>query len=145
LTIVLMLLCAPLVAPARAQEHADAKTARIMETARQAIGPISPEQHRKACRAETKENEIIVCAPDDKEFRVKSSNELDPTSRQATRDGVPRAPDLAPKYGGSSVMRACLLPPCPPPAMYMIDLKALPETPPGSDAEKVGNGEMRRR
>lgn len=133
--------------PTRAQDGVDTSTEEVMERARQAIGPISPEQQRKACRNQETDGEIIVCAPGDadKQFRVQSSSELDPTSRQATRDGVPRAPDLAPRYGGVTVARACFLPPCPPPKMYMIDLGSIPETPAGSDAEKVAKGEMRAR
>jgi len=138
--------------PASAQDSAesqngpDTTTARVLDNARTAIGPISPEQRAKACRAETREGEIVVCAPGNgDEFRIKSETELDPTSRRATRDGRPRAPDLAPKYQGVKVLTACLVPPCPPPPMYMINLADIPETPKGSDAEKVAKGEMRDR
>jgi hypothetical protein len=143
---ILPALGAQFLATAHGQVGADAAASRAIETARQAIGPISSEQRLKACRAVSKEDEIVVCAPDDgAQWRVQSSNEVDPTSRQATRDGVPRAPDLAPKYGGVHILAACLLPPCPPPPMYMIDLSSIPETPRGSDAEKVAQGEMRDR
>jgi hypothetical protein len=128
---------------APAQDAPDATTAEVMARARAAVGPVSPEQRRRQCAAQDKQGDIVVCAPgDDKEFRVKSSSELDPNSRQATRTGVPRAPDLAPKYPGVAVMKACFIPPCPKPPMYMIDLSSIKETPKGSDAEKVANGEM---
>jgi hypothetical protein len=144
LAIVLVLLGAPLLAPARAQESVDAKAAQVMENARKAIGPISPEERRKACRAQTKENEIVVCAPDDKEFRVQSTNEVDPTSRQATRDGMPHAPKLDGEPCDIKLI-TCFGLGRAREAMIMIDLGSIPETPPGSDAEKIGNGEMRRR
>jgi hypothetical protein len=38
------------------------------------------------------------------------------------------------------VARGCFIPPCPPPKALMIDLKAIPEAPPGSDADRVGRG-----
>ena len=66
-------------------------------------------------------------------------------SVQSTNDGLPRAPDLAPKYPGVVVARGCFIPPCPPPPMIFIDVKALPEAPPGSDADLIAKGEMKER
>ena len=34
----------------------------------------------------------------------------------------------------------CIVPPCPPPPVYMIDVTALPEAPPGSDADRIARG-----
>ena len=125
----------------RAQGAPDDKTVQVMATARTAIGPISPEQARKACQAQDKQDDIVVCAQvDSKEFRVPSSAEFDPTSRAATRTGVPRAPKfdgdacdikLITCFGFGKTRK-----------MYLIDLAAIPPTPVGSDAEKVANGEM---
>jgi hypothetical protein len=85
--------------------------------------------------------EIVVCAPrDPEEHRYPGREQLE--SVQSTRDGIPRAPDLAPHYPGVVVARGCFIPPCPPPPMIFIDVKALPEAPPGSDADKVAKGEM---
>lgn len=127
---------------ALAQDATDAKTTQVLETAREAIGPISPEQRRKACRAQTVENEIVVCAPDDgKEWRI--TPEEDTTSRQATRTGVPRAPKLDGEACDTKLITCMGFGKAR--KIYFVDLKSIPETPKGSDAEKVANGEMRDR
>ena len=41
---------------------------------------------------------------------------------------------------GVTAARGCFIPPCPPPPALIIDVAALPEAPPGSDAERVGRG-----
>ena len=127
----------------RAQEAAvDAKTAEVISRARSAIGPVSPEQQRRACLAQDKSGDIVVCAPGDgKEFRVQSSSELDPNSRQATRTGVPRAPKLD-KDACDTRQITCFGFGRQRTPMYMIDLSTIGETPKGSDAEKVAKGEM---
>ena len=89
--------------------------------------------------------EIIVCRrkPDTGTF-----DKEDWESRYAdrTRDkDDPRAPDVEgrnviPMVGVSVVFKGCFIPPCPPPLAYMIDFSSLPETPPGSDADRVGRG-----
>ena len=125
----------------RAQGEPDDKTVQVMATARAAVGPISPEQARKACQAQDKEGEIVVCAQvDSKEFRVPSGAEFDPNSRAAMRTGVPRAP----KFDGEAcdVKLITCLGFGKTRKLYLIDLAAIPETPAGSDAEKVANGEM---
>lgn len=86
-------------------------------------------------------SEIVVCAPRDPEqHRYPGRDQLE--SVQSTRDGIPRAPDFVPKYPGVVVARGCFIPPCPPPKMIFIDVKALPEAPAGSDAAKIATGEM---
>lgn len=110
---------------------------QVIDQAKDAYGPPPP---KGACKP-GKPGEIVVCGGDEdqSQFRVKSSGELDPTGAGA-RDGVPHAPDLEPKYPGPVVARGCFIPPCPPPKAVLIDLKAIPEAPPGSDAERVGQG-----
>jgi hypothetical protein len=89
-------------------------------------------------------DEIVVCAPADPDAdRYPGRESLE--SVQSTNDGLPRAPDLAPKYPGVVVARGCFIPPCPPPPMVFIDVKALPEAPPGSDADLIATGEMKER
>ena len=89
-------------------------------------------------------DEIVVCAPSDPEAdRYPGRETLE--SVQSTNDGLPRAPDLAPKYPGVVVARGCFIPPCPPPPMVFIDVKALPEAPAGSDADLIAKGEMKER
>jgi hypothetical protein len=105
-------------------------------------GPLVP-QRPKACGTQDKNGEIVVCAPDSgKQWRVPSTTDSDPTSRQATRTGIPRAPQLdrgsckgKGQVGCIGIGRAAA-------PMYMIDLSTIPETPKGSDAEKVAKGEM---
>ena len=84
--------------------------------------------------------EIVVCAPrEPRENRYPGREQLD--SVKSTYDGLPRAPDLRPVYPGPVVARGCFIPPCPPPPMIFIDVKALPEAPAGSDADLIAKGE----
>ena len=84
--------------------------------------------------------EIVVCAPRDSDKdRFPGREQLD--SVRSTYDGLPRAPDLRPVYPGPVVARGCFIPPCPPPKMIFIDVKALPEAPAGSDADLIAKGE----
>ena len=89
---------------------------------------------------DSREHTIVVCGkkPDNSRFRVNSTAELDPKSRAALYDGLPRAPDLGP-------------PPCTgvcfkmgkaPRPVHLIDLSKIPMPAPGSDADKIGKGEM---
>lgn len=85
-------------------------------------------------------SEIVVCAPrEPRENRYPGREQLD--SVKSTYDGIPRAPDLRPVYPGPVVARGCFIPPCPPPPMIFIDVKALPEAPAGSDADLIAKGE----
>ena len=85
-------------------------------------------------------SEIVVCAPRDRDKdRFPGRETLE--SVNSTYNGVPRAPDLRPVYPGPVVARGCFIPPCPPPKMIFIDVKALPEAPPGSDADLIARGE----
>ena len=101
---------------------------------RQQFGPPAP---RKARCDKGNGDDIVVCAPDHGEDqRIPSSTETDPTSRAALRDGRPHAPQLdsgncakCPHFGKV------------PPPIYYFDIKALPEAPAGSDADKIAKGE----
>ncbi len=42
--------------------------------------------------------------------------------------------------GPATASGLCFIPPCPPPPALMIDIKALPEPPPGSDADRIARG-----
>ncbi len=86
-------------------------------------------------------SEIVVCAPRDPDKeRFPGREQLD--SVKSAYDGIPRAPDLRPVYPGPVVARGCVIPPCPPPPMIFIDVKALPEAPAGSDADLIAKGEL---
>ncbi|WP_228242651.1 hypothetical protein [Porphyrobacter sp. GA68] len=87
--------------------------------------------------------EIVVCrrVSDGAEHRLRNPGEARSRYAAATMDaGDPRAPDLEPKYSGVVVSRGCFIPPCPKSRAIVIDFAALPETPPGSDAERIANG-----
>ncbi|WP_043604158.1 hypothetical protein [Novosphingobium sp. Rr 2-17] len=109
-------------------------------------GRVTPDRSRNQCLKTAKAGEILVCAPDESEFRVKSSAQLDPDSANATRTGQLTAPDVAGNgiFKGKATMGGkCFIGPCPPPAAYMIDLSSIPEAPAGSDADKIAKGELR--
>lgn len=113
---------------------------QALAAAQEVYGP--PDLRPRAeCPAPTSGGEIVVCAEieDPSQYRVQSSGDLDPTGAGA-RGGGPRAPELGTAYPGVVVARGCFIPPCPPPMPVLIDLKALPDAPPGSDAERMGQG-----
>lgn len=132
------LLCA---APLGAQDVSPPVTAeQALATAQEVYGPPDP-RRRAECPPQKPGEEIVVCAQaeDQAQFRVESSGDLDPTGA-GVRGGAPRAPDLETRYPGVVVARGCFIPPCPPPMPPIIDLKAIPEAPPGSDADRVARG-----
>ncbi|MCT2557995.1 hypothetical protein N0B51_03270 [Tsuneonella sp. YG55] len=127
-------------ATAQSAREAPLTAAQAVDAAAEAYGP--PDTRRKEeCPPRAPGDEIVVCAQtqDQEQFRVRSSSDLDPTGAGA-RGGVPRAPDVGTVYPGAVVARGCFIPPCPPPMPPIIDLKAIPEAPPGSDADRVARG-----
>ena len=97
-----------------------------------------PAQEAQPC-PESAEGEIVVCAEG-----IDPATQYVPSSTDdgAIKDNVPRAPDLVPRYPGVVVARGCFIPPCPRPMPLLIDLKAIPEAPPGSDADRIAKGEI---
>lgn len=88
--------------------------------------------------------EIVVCADRGEDLRVPGSMEGDPnalTTRRALDGNIPTAPDLVPKYHGISAMKGCFIGGCPI-EYYYVDFSALPEAPPGSDADRIAKGEI---
>ena len=87
--------------------------------------------------------EIIVCRrKSEQEDRLYSNEEAQDRHAQRTmHQGDPQAPDMfgIPNHG-VVIARGCFIPPCPKPPVHMIDFDELPETPKGSDAERVGMG-----
>jgi hypothetical protein len=127
-------------APLAAQNAPPVTADEAVAVAQDAYGP--PDSRAKAeCPAPRPGDEIVVCGQeqDNSAFRVQSSGDLDPTGKGA-KDNVPRAPDVGTVYPGVVVARGCFIPPCPPPMPVLIDLKAIPEAPRGSDADRVGQG-----
>lgn len=43
-------------------------------------------------------------------------------------------------FGVGATMKGCFFPPCPPPPALIVDVTALPEAPPGSDADRIARG-----
>lgn len=86
---------------------------------------------------------IVVCAPDrGEDQRVPSTAQSDPASRAARHEldnGVPRAPQL--DRGSCRGKPGCAIGGWAPPPVYVIDVKALPEAPAGSDADLIARGE----
>lgn len=118
----------------------------IAEKMMGAGGRVTPDRSRNACLRTVRQGEIVVCAPDEEQFRVPSTAESDPDSAQALNDGRLHPPDVA----GGGIFRGkatasgmCLIPPCPPEAPYIIDLSTIPVAPAGSDADKIAKGELR--
>lgn len=132
-------------APALAdgKEAPDASDSRIARGLLSTPAVTSERQRAKNCGKPGSDGEIVVCAQDDSQFRALSSAEADPKSPQALDDGRLHAPDFS---GGSCEGEfGCITGGWAPPPVYMIDLKAIPEPPPGSDADKVAKGQMRAR
>ena len=135
----LLLCCLSLPTAARAQNVQSELDRKVAE--RLAAQKATTDLADKRCALGNADaTEIVVCAPRElHENRYPGREQLD--SVQSTYDGVPRAPDLRPVYPGPVVARGCFIPPCPPPAMIFIDVKALPEAPAGSDADLIARGE----
>lgn len=124
------------------QNPADSTAEAMAARAKAAYGPLVP-QRPKACGTQDKNGEIVVCAPEDgKQWRIPSTTDSDPSSRQATRTGVPRAPQMDRGSCKGKGQLGCIGIGRTAAPMYMIDLSAIPPTPKGSDAEKVAKGEM---
>ena len=110
----------------------------------QAKGAYGPADTRAAnsCPPPKPGDEIVVCAEprSNRNFASIRAGDLDPAGAGA-RGGVPRAPDVGHVYPPGQVsVSGCFIPPCPPPMPKIIDLKAIPEAPPGSDADRVARG-----
>jgi len=141
---VLVLLAALPAAMAHAQagNEADAIDARVAAMVANAGESYRAAPEQPSCGGSGGgDNDIVVCGREDSaRWRVKSSRETDPTSRESLRDGVPRAPQL--DRGSCKGQAGCMIGGWAPPPIYYIDLKAIPEAPAGSDADKVAKGEM---
>ena len=137
-----LLLAAPLAAQEAPEPAPETVTAeRVLADAQKAYAlPVRGAQAE--CPMPKPGGEIVVCARQDNSdrFRAASSSDLDPTGAGA-RGGVPHA-DVETGYPGVAVASGCFIPPCPPPMPVLIDLKAIPEAPPGSDADRIARGEL---
>lgn len=132
---------------ALAQDGFEGEAGRAFAEAEEAYGPPPPmEDCSDEQEAAILTGEIIVCRrkADQSSYRVSSEDEAESRYARETMDkGDPRTPDVAGPgifRGPATVSGLCFIPPCPPPPAYIIDFDELPETPPGSDADRVGQG-----
>lgn len=137
---VIAIVCAT---PSLAQDSPQATAEEAAAAAQAAYGPPDPKA-KAECPRPKNPGEIVVCGEQDDpaKYRVPSSADLDPKN---AKDGIPRAPDLynlpQPAMVGVGVSaKGCFIPPCPSPMPLLIDLKSIPEAPPGSDADRVAKG-----
>jgi hypothetical protein len=137
LLIAALLHSALLAAPLAAQDAPAATAEQVLAAGKKAY--TLPDRRDPAeCAAPRPGTEIVVCGREDDQgaYRAESSSDLDPTGAGA-RDTIPRAPNVETVYPGSVVGRFGK----PPPMPVLIDLKAIPEPPPGSDADLIARGE----
>ena len=114
---------------------ADERVAAILADAHAMLSAAPP---RQGC-ASASEDEIVVCAPNDTDrYRVPSSTDTDPRSRAALRTGVPSPPRM--DRGSCKGQPGCIVGGWAPPPIHYIDLKAIPEAPEGSDADRIARG-----
>ena len=128
-----------LVPPAAAQDAGTITAEDAMAQARDTYGLGGD---RQGC-GDDDSGEIVVCGGRAIDQRVPSSANSDPASRAARHaldNGVPRAPQL--DRGSCKGQAGCIVGGWAPPPVYMIDLKTIPEAPAGSDADRVGKGEL---
>lgn len=90
--------------------------------------------------------EIIVCRrkQDQRAFRTTDPDDAETRyARETMNKGNPQTPDVAGDgifRGPATVSGLCLIPPCPKEPALIIDVEALPEAPPGSDADRIARG-----
>jgi hypothetical protein len=129
-------------APVAAQDAPSATAEEVIEAGKKAYTLPEGRGPEACARAPQVGAGIVVCGrvDDSGKYRGASSSDLDPLGAGA-KDTVPRAPGVETVYPGVVVGKGCFVGPCPPPMPVLIDLKAIPEAPPGSDADLIARGE----
>ncbi|MEP3052274.1 MAG: hypothetical protein ABJP48_05960 [Erythrobacter sp.] len=97
--------------------------------------------------AATVSREIVVCGQlldDSSNYYSGNREAAQKRYAEATRNaGTLPTPDVAGPgifRGPATVSGLCFIPPCPDPPALIIDVEALPEAPPGSDADRIARG-----
>ena len=133
----LLMLALPLSSVA-AQQSAE----QILDNAKQSYGPAPPPPK---CNKDSDDPDVIVvCAELEKQeqFRVRTDEEAENDyARETMNKGRPRAPDPNEEAQGIFKGPATFSLPAPE-APIIIDLEAIPDAPDGSDAARIGTGEM---
>lgn len=135
----------PTGAPLAAQDQPQTSAEQALDAAGQAYGPPRPQPR---CPSVQRPGEIVVCAvdQDQDQFRIRSdSQRRDDYARETMNKGDLRPPDVAGPgifRGEPTVGSLCIpgLQKCPPPPAIVVDFAALPEAPPGSDADRIARG-----
>ena len=146
--IVAIMLMHPALAFAQGQQAAgngQDKVSEVFRNAQDAYGPPRPESK---CPKPKPGEEIVVCGEleDQEQFRVRTDKQAeDDYARETMYANDPQAPDVAGKgifRGPATVSSLCVpgLQKCPPPPAIIVDFSALPEAPPGSDADRIARG-----
>ncbi|MEL7445722.1 MAG: hypothetical protein AAGK02_07895 [Pseudomonadota bacterium] len=91
--------------------------------------------------------EIVVCREilreNDQSFSGSRKEARERYARETAFEGDPQAPNVAGAgifTGPATVSGQCFIPPCPDEPALIIDIEALPEAPPGSDADRIARG-----
>lgn len=136
-TIVPVLVAFPGLAWAQnAASDADRRMMDAIKAQKAMADPTRPE-----CRPENRTSgQIVVCGDNEENARQKLPIPVAPDTSKTTADGVPRAPNVSGLPDCSK--GGCIGFGHVPPPVYYFDIKALPEAPPGSDADKIAKGEM---
>lgn len=130
-------------APAQAQDSSDELDRKVAERIEQSRAIYGVPDPRLRCRPKPGSDEIVVCVDRGEDQKVDRAAP-DPNTlegRRALDGGIPRAPQF--DRGSCRGEPGCVTGGWAPPPVYYIDMEAIPEPPPGSDADKIAKGEMR--
>ena len=112
----------------------------IAEGLFRATAKLSAPKPRPTCGEPDKNGDIVVCGANrGEQWRVPSATLSDPTSREALRTGLARAPNVS---SLADCSRGCIGIGKAPQPIYVVDLAKLPKAPAGSDADLISKGEM---
>ena len=130
-------------APALAQENPEDIVGPMLDEAGQAYQLKEEEPERPSDCPEPVGDEILVCAPvegDPDRYRITSSLDKGDDSHLSWSGQAPDVSGPGIFKGPATVSGMCFIPPCPKEPVYYIDVAALPEAPPGSDADRIARG-----
>ncbi len=121
--------------PADAQQSTpDAHAAQMIEQSRDYFGTRVAFQ---SCDTPSSPDEIVVCGRRQADPRFE---QIEPPKKSDMKTVALGAPPVGGGAGVGVSVTGCFLQKCPK-KLYFIDLKALPEPPPGSDADLIARGE----